>query len=155
MAAKTQLWGVIQAWLDQTQFPPTQSKLGKALGLSRSAISDWKYGKSRPTPEHLEALTVLFEPTLGPTTRDRLLRALLADMGYLVDDIPETARGIVTYVTGNDGEPVKYGRSTSDLAEGRGALDPAVRRSLESALAETEPPEEPEPADEDAPDKLA
>ena len=82
MAEVTHLWRVIQEWLDGQRFPPSQSRLGESVGVARSAVSDWKLGKARPTPDHLRRLADLMEPGLGPKTYDRLLRAMLADMGY-------------------------------------------------------------------------
>lgn len=82
MARVTNLWRVVQHWLDKQQFPPNQSALAKALGVQRSAVSDWKSGKTRPTPEHLHKLSVLMEPTLGPMAYTMLVMSMMTDMGF-------------------------------------------------------------------------
>jgi transcriptional regulator with XRE-family HTH domain len=85
MSTNTHLWEVIQAWLDVLPYPPSQARLGKRLGLSRSAVSDWKQGKSRPTPEHLRRLAVEMEPVAGPDIYQRLVDAVVRDLGYIPD----------------------------------------------------------------------
>lgn len=83
MAETTYLWHEIQAWLDVLPYPPTQAKLAKRLGLkSRSGVTDWKFGKTRPTPEHLRALANEMEPVAGRDIYARLLIAVNRDMGY-------------------------------------------------------------------------
>jgi transcriptional regulator with XRE-family HTH domain len=82
MAEVTNLWKVIQHWMDQQRFPPNQSTLAKAVGVQRSAVSDWKTGKSRPSPAHMRALADIMEPTLGPKTYTVLVMAMTADMGF-------------------------------------------------------------------------
>lgn len=79
----THLWAVIQEWLDQIPYPPSQARLSKKLGLkSRSGVTDWKFGKTRPTPAHLEALAEEMAPVAGPDIYDRLLEAVNRDQGY-------------------------------------------------------------------------
>jgi transcriptional regulator with XRE-family HTH domain len=85
MATKTsELWAVVQEWLDAVPFPPSQSKLGEAVGVTRSAVSDWKSGASRPTPENLRKLSEILAPTMGPEIYEVLLAAVVRDMGYQV-----------------------------------------------------------------------
>lgn len=76
----TQIWRLIEEWRDAQLFPVSQAALAEKIGISRSAISQWKNGQARPTPAKLRALS--------DTTRipyENLLDALLADMGYLTD----------------------------------------------------------------------
>lgn len=82
----TQVWAVVQAWLDVLPYPPSQNKLAKRLGVQGTAISQWKWGQSRPTPEHLRALADEMEPVAGGDVYQRLLAALNRDLGY---DAPE------------------------------------------------------------------
>lgn len=82
MAETSHLWAVIQEWLDLLPYPPSQSKLAKRLGLQRNAVSEWKYGTTRPTPDHLRALADEMTPVAGPDVYDRLLVALNRDLGY-------------------------------------------------------------------------
>lgn len=83
------VWRVIDDWLSQVQFRPSQSRLAELVGVARSAVSDWKSGKSRPTPEHLLALAQLMEPTVGPGAHDELVMAVVADMGYITTEVFE------------------------------------------------------------------
>lgn len=78
----TYLWAVIQAWLDVLPFPPSQNKLAKNIGVKGTAVSQWKYGQSRPTPENLRALATAMEPVAGPDIYQRLLAAVNRDLGY-------------------------------------------------------------------------
>ena len=76
----THLWVLVQDWLDGQRFAPTQSKLAKEIGVSRTALSDWKYGKSKPTPDHLAKLV---EAT--GIRNQAFLDAINRDMGYTPD----------------------------------------------------------------------
>lgn len=98
MAKVTNLWRVVQHWLDQQRFPPNQSALAKAIGVQRSAVSDWKTGKARPSPENMLKLAQLMEPTEGPLAYTALVMAMTTDMGFgkwtigLEKQLPEGAR---------------------------------------------------------------
>jgi transcriptional regulator with XRE-family HTH domain len=74
----TQVWQIIQQWMDGQIVGVTQSKVAEAIGVQRSALSQWKYGQARPTPANLRRV---HEVTRVPYRR--LLDALLVDMGYL------------------------------------------------------------------------
>src|SRR5690606_25544216 len=74
----THLWALIQEWLDAQFFRVTQAQLAEKLGVRRSALSQWKLGQTRPTPEHLRELQ-----RVTRIDYDRLLDALVRDMGYL------------------------------------------------------------------------
>lgn len=78
MTRTTQVWRIVQEWMDGQLVSVTQSKVADAIGVQRSALSQWKYGQARPTPANLRRV---HEITRVPY-RD-LLDALLADMGYL------------------------------------------------------------------------
>lgn len=83
MAKEAPVWRIIQQWLDLQRFPPSQSKLGEAVGVSRSAVSDWKSGKTRPAPDTLKRLAALMAPTLGKDVYLELVMAVVEDMGYI------------------------------------------------------------------------
>lgn len=78
----SQLWGVIADWMKDIPYPPTQAKFAKRVGVTGNAVSDWKYGHSRPTPENLERIAEELEPVVGPTVRKLLLDAVNRDLGY-------------------------------------------------------------------------
>lgn len=78
----SRIWRVVEEWQELVPFPPNQSKIAEYVGVSRSAVSDWKSGKVRPGPEHLHALGKMMEPQLGDDVYLRLSLALLRDMGY-------------------------------------------------------------------------
>lgn len=74
------LWALVQDWLDGQRFPPTQAKLAEAIGVSRSALSEWKYGDSKPSPENLARLA-----EVTGIRNQALLDAMNRDMGYAPD----------------------------------------------------------------------
>jgi transcriptional regulator with XRE-family HTH domain len=83
MAEITGLWRVIQEWMDQLPYPPSQRKLAARINVkSPQTISDWKYGVSRPSPEDLRSLADEMEAVAGRDIYQRLLAAVNADMGY-------------------------------------------------------------------------
>lgn len=75
---ETHVWRLIQQWRDRRDFPVSQASLAKAIGVRPTALSQWKLGQARPTPEHLRAIATLTGISYGD-----LLEALLRDMGYL------------------------------------------------------------------------
>ena len=77
------LWGVVGEWLGLLPYPPNQSKLAQRLGVSRSAVSDWKKGVSSPSAQHLRALATEMQDVFGPDVYARLLEAVNQDQGYL------------------------------------------------------------------------
>lgn len=78
----THLWSVIQAWLDVLPYQPSQNRLGAKVGVSGSAVTDWKYGDAYPSPENLEALAAEMETVAGPDIYAKLLDATFRDKGY-------------------------------------------------------------------------
>jgi transcriptional regulator with XRE-family HTH domain len=77
------LWTVVQEWLGLLPYPPSQSRLAQRLGVSRSAVSDWKKGTSSPAAAHLRALATEMQTVAGPDIYARLLEAVNQDQGYL------------------------------------------------------------------------
>lgn len=78
MSKKTgHLWGLIEDWMETLQFKPSQSQLAERVKVSRSTISEWKYGTSMPKPLALERLS---DETRIPYRR--LLAAAHLDAGY-------------------------------------------------------------------------
>lgn len=82
MSETSHVWAVIEAWRDLLPYPPNQSKLAKRLGVGRQSVTEWKYGTSLPTPEHLRALADEMSPVAGPDVYDQLLAALNRDQGF-------------------------------------------------------------------------
>lgn len=72
-----QLWRLVQEWMDSIPYPPSQSRLAGRLEVSRSTLTDWKYGRGFPSPEHLRALAA----EIG-VPYERVLDAALVDRGY-------------------------------------------------------------------------
>src|SRR4249919_2954094 len=81
------LWAVVQEWLELLPYPPNQSKLAQRLGVSRSAVSEWKKGGSSPGATHLRALAKEMQTVFGPDAYPRLLEAVNQDQGYLPSTI--------------------------------------------------------------------
>lgn len=92
MAQTTHLWAEIQAWFDVLYEPPSQRKLASNIGVKPNAISEWKLGQSKPTPEHLDRLADEMRPVMGPDIDARLQAAVMRDQGYNPDAIYEAAR---------------------------------------------------------------
>lgn len=79
MAKKTtQVWALIQQYMDSQLVRVSQAGVAAAVGVERSALSQWKYGQATPRPEHLRSLQRV---TRIPYRL--FLDALLVDMGYL------------------------------------------------------------------------
>jgi len=85
------LWAVVQEWLELLPYPPNQSKIAQRLGVSRSAVSDWKKGVSSPGATHLQALATEMQSAFGPDAYARLLHAVNQDQGYLPATSPARA----------------------------------------------------------------
>jgi transcriptional regulator with XRE-family HTH domain len=85
------LWAVVQEWLELLPYPPNQSKLAQRLGVSRSAVSEWKRGGSSPGATHLRALAKEMQTVFGPDAYPRLLEAVNQDQGYLPSTVPAKA----------------------------------------------------------------
>jgi transcriptional regulator with XRE-family HTH domain len=49
----------------RTKAGMSQQALGRAVGVSKAAVSSWELGHTRPSPEHLQALTRVFVPEIG------------------------------------------------------------------------------------------
>lgn len=80
---ESHLWMVVQEWMASLPYPPNQSKLAERIGVSRSAVSDWKKGVSSPGAVHLHALAKEMQSVAGPGIYERLLEAVNQDQGYL------------------------------------------------------------------------
>lgn len=126
MSEVSHLWRYVQAWLDELTFPPTQSKLGERIGVSRAAVSDWKSGKTRPTPDHLRKLAELMEPQRGPGVYGALLAALTEDMGYGRPDFffpngPTVDTSALLERTGEATTPLSDSRKASPVIHAAGS----------------------------------
>lgn len=78
--AITNLWRLVEGWLDVQMFRPSQAQLADRLGVSRSAVSQWKHGQARPTPENLRDLSRLTGIPFGD-----LRTAVVEDLGYTME----------------------------------------------------------------------
>ncbi len=114
----TRLWLLIEAWLDAQMFRPTQSQLAGKLGVTRSAVSQWKHGQARPTPENLRDLADL---TRIPYVD--LRTAVIEDLGYLLDE-----------EVGND--------DTRSAANAQAGVSPAYSATETESEAASRSPEE-------------
>lgn len=92
----TQIWRLIQQYMDGQVVEVKQAAIANAIGVGRSTLSQWKYGQTRPTPANLRKL---HEVTRIPYRT--FLDALLVDLEYL--DTEE--------VMGNAKHPAPIGQS--------------------------------------------
>lgn len=117
----THLWALIQEWLDAQFFRVTQAQLADKLGVRRSALSQWKLGQARPTPENLRELH-----RVTRIDYSRLLEALVRDMGYLdAEEVVGNAKhpapmsdAEVTSATGEGTEPARSGGQVAGAGSG-------------------------------------
>jgi len=79
-AETTRLWKLIQRWLDTQFFSVSQAQLADKVGVSRNAVSKWKFGEARPTPENLRAISQI----TGIAFHD-LRIAVVEDLGYTLE----------------------------------------------------------------------
>ena len=75
------LWALIEEWRDAQLFPVSQAALADKVGITRSAMSQWKKGQATPTPENLRSLS-----RVTRIQYERLLEAVVRDMGYMTDE---------------------------------------------------------------------
>lgn len=78
------LWALIQQWMDGLAYPPSARRLADRLGVSSSALNNWKYRRGFPTRAHIEAIA----DEIG-VSYDRVLEAVLIDQGYRDPAAPE------------------------------------------------------------------
>lgn len=71
------VWALIQDWMDSIPYPPSQRKLAARIGISPSALTDWKYGRGFPGPAEIQRLA----DEIG-APYERVLDAVLVDRGY-------------------------------------------------------------------------
>lgn len=74
----THLWALIQEWQDSQEFRVSASQLAGKIGVTRSAMSQWKSGQAKPTPTNLRELA-----RVTGVKYALLLDAVVHDMGYL------------------------------------------------------------------------
>lgn len=77
----TQLWRLIQSWMDGQIVRVNQSQLAEALGVNRQSLTQWKLGQARPSPDSLRALRRVTRIDWALLTD-----ALLRDMGYVEEE---------------------------------------------------------------------
>lgn len=71
------LWAVVQEWLDSMPYPPSERQIARRVGVSASALGNWKRGEAFPSPANLRALAA----EIG-APYERLLNGVLIDQGY-------------------------------------------------------------------------
>lgn len=72
------LWDIVQAHIDSSPYPPSERAVAAKLGISPTALSNWKNPKKLPDRENLRSLAQL----AGVPYRV-VLSAALDDTGYL------------------------------------------------------------------------
>lgn len=87
----TSLWGLIQDWMDAQRIRTNQSQVADAIGVHRTAVSEWKYGGVYPAPQNLAALARIMSPVRPQEMYLQLLDAVNRDRGYL--PMPEEGGG--------------------------------------------------------------
>lgn len=96
----TQLWRLVQSWMDGQIVRVNQSQLADALGVNRQSLTQWKQGQARPSPTNLRALRRVTRIDWALLTD-----ALLRDMGYTEEDKDD----------GNTAATIRAGASPAEL----------------------------------------
>lgn len=71
------LWVIIQTHIDAQPYHVSHRQIARAIGVSSSSLSNWKYATGLPSVENLHAIA---EVTGAPYRR--VLDAALIDAGY-------------------------------------------------------------------------
>lgn len=72
-----QLWKIVQAHIDASPYPPSERQVAMKLGISPTALSNWRAPKRLPDVENLRALA-----RLTGVPYSEVLEAALTDTGY-------------------------------------------------------------------------
>lgn len=81
------LWAIIEEWMDSRGpgVRASQRELARAVGVSHSTITDWKYARSLPKVPDLKQLAAVLQ-----VPYERVLNATLIDHGYREPPAPPT-----------------------------------------------------------------
>jgi transcriptional regulator with XRE-family HTH domain len=78
------LYDIIQRHIDAQPYLVSVRKVAQALDVTPSTVSNWRNPESLVKKEHLEAIA-----RVTGTPYQEVLDALLADIGYAIDDDTE------------------------------------------------------------------
>lgn len=71
-------YDLIQAHVDEQDYPPSERQLARRLGVTASTLANWRTPKQLIEKQHIEAVA-----ELAGVSYARALDALLDDIGYL------------------------------------------------------------------------
>lgn len=113
----SELGAILQAWADKQPVQPvTDAGLGRALGVTRQTVGNWRAGLSRlPDPHQLRKVA-----TLTGTDYRTVLEAALVDAGYLQRESLDGHQGHAR-PTGTRARSTRS-RESHDLARDSGAV---------------------------------
>lgn len=78
VAGTTEMWKLVQTWIDAQPWGVSQRQLAAKLEVAPSLVTDWKVGRSMPQPHHIQGLAAI------TGISDRVLsKAVLIDAGYV------------------------------------------------------------------------
>lgn len=72
------LWEIVREHIDGSPYPPSERQVAKRLGISPTALANWRSPRSLPGAENLRSLA-----RLTGVPYAQVLRAALEDAGYL------------------------------------------------------------------------
>lgn len=79
-----QLYGLIQAHIDAQPYPVSERQIAIKLGVTQTTLKNWRTPAKLPAKKHLVAIS-----ELTGVPYQRVLDALLTDIGYLQRDEPK------------------------------------------------------------------
>jgi transcriptional regulator with XRE-family HTH domain len=112
-----QLWDIVQAHIDSSPYRPSERRVAARIGISPTALSNWRSPKRLPDVENLRALA-----RLTGVPYSEVLEAALTDTGYKEvghrgDAAPNTPAG--DKIAGIDPETVFTSQEASRGADRR------------------------------------
>lgn len=81
------LWEIVRGHIDSSMYPPSERQVAKRLGISPTALANWRNPKSLPGAENLRSLA-----RIAGVPYVQVLQAALEDAGYLEPAPAESPR---------------------------------------------------------------
>lgn len=130
------LWDIVQGHIDSSPYPPSERQVAARIGISPTALSNWRKPKRLPEVENLRALG-----RLAGVPYSDVLEAALEDTGYKEvghrgDAAPKTQAGMTPADRAKTAEPdparaARVGPALAGFMRERGILASQVATDLD------------------------